>query len=60
MVMNNTFGMLPLLLVAALTHEAPAWGRLLARTPWDGWLWLGNAFGGCWGFRALGFGGCRV
>mmetsp|Transcript_60788 Transcript_60788/g.113664 ORF Transcript_60788/g.113664 Transcript_60788/m.113664 type:complete len:413 (-) Transcript_60788:9-1247(-) len=57
MVMNNTFGMLPLLLVAILTGEAPTWSRVVAEMPGDGWLIvISSGLSGC----CLGFYGLAV
>ncbi|CAJ1409065.1 unnamed protein product [Effrenium voratum] len=58
MIMNNTFGMLPLLLVASLTGETASWPQILRSTPWSpGWVTLvGSGLSGC----CLGFYGLRV
>jgi len=57
MIMNNTFGMLPLLLVALMTGESKVWPRLLEVSPWSTWLTLvGSGLSGC----CLGFYGLAV
>ena len=39
-VRNNTFGMLPLFLVAILTRETKAWPYVLDTSPWSTWILL--------------------
>lgn len=57
MIMNNTFGMLPLLLVALMTGESKVWPRLLEVSPWGTWMTLvGSGLSGC----CLGFYGLAV
>lgn len=57
MIMNNTFGMLPLFLVAILTRETKAWPYVLDTSPWSTWILLvGSGLSGC----CLGFYGLAV